>query len=141
MAIEEAWLEEFHLSSFAIVAGTLQGDARLEFVEPGGTAGSVPVHLGGGRVGVVLDLAWDAEGHDGVVPIDLTEVEDPHVRDVMGSYDGSGSGGALVIGGSRRRLRNEAGAAFYEQHFVALGLSMFVGHEWLSVEPGGNDGP
>jgi hypothetical protein len=138
--IEEAWLEDFHASSIAIVAGATQGDALLVYVEPGGTSGSVPVHLGGGRAGIAFDLAWDVEGHDGVVPIDLTEVEAPMVSDVMGTYDGSGSAGALVLGGSRRRLRNDAGAAFYEEHFVAIGLSMFVGYEWLKIRPGGNDG-
>lgn len=141
MAIEEAWLEDFHVSSFAIIAGTMQGDALLVFVEPGGTSGTVPVHLGGGRAGIVLDLAWDVEGHKGVVPIDVAEVKDPMVSDVMGRYDGSGSAGALLLGGSRRKLSNDAGASFYEQHFVALGLSMFVGFEWLNIEPGGNDGP
>jgi hypothetical protein len=137
--IEEAWLEQFHLSSFAILAGTIQGDALLVFVEPGGTSGAVPVHLGGGRAGLLVDLAWDLEGHDGVVPIDLSEVDAPMVSDVMGRYDGAGSAGALLLGGSRRQLINDAGATFYEQHFVAIGFSMFVGYEWLEIRPGGND--
>jgi len=140
VAIEDAWLEDFQLSSFAIIAGTIQGDAVLAFVESDGSSGAVPVHLGGGKAGIVLDLAWDVEGHDGVVPIELTEIDEPMVSDVMGSYHGSGSAGALLLGGSRRQLTNDAGASFYEQHFVALGLSMFVGYEWLEIQPGGNDG-
>ena len=140
VAIEEAWLEDFHVSSIAILAGAIQGDAVLAYVEPGGSSGTVPGHLGGGRAGLLIDVAWDVEGHDGVVPIDLTEVEEPTVSDVMGTYDGAGSAGALGVGGSRRKLGNDAGAVFYEQHFVAVGLSMFVGYEWLKIQPGGNDG-
>jgi hypothetical protein len=139
--IEEAWLERFDLSSIALLAGGVWGDALLGFVEPGGNVGSVPVRLGGGRAGLAIDLSWDVEGHEGAVEIDLTDVGEPSVHDVFGTYEGSGSGGALIIGGSRRRLRNDAGVFLEEEHFVAVGLSMFVGYEWLTIREGGNDGP
>lgn len=136
--IAQAHLETFDLSSLAVVAGTQQGDALLVFEEVGGTVGSVPVHLGGGSLGVALDLSLDPEGHEGVVDIDLTDVEAPTVGDVFGTYHGTGGAGAAFVGGSRRRMRNGQGASFREDHF-ALGLSVFIGYEWITVREGGND--
>jgi hypothetical protein len=139
VAIEEAWLERFDLSALTIVIGSVQGDALLVFTEAGGNVGAVPVHLGGGTLGIALDLSADPEGHEGVVDVDLTDVDAPTVGDVFGTYHGTGSSGAAVAGGSRRRMKNGAGASFREDHF-ALGLSLYAGYQWVTIREGGNDG-
>jgi hypothetical protein len=136
--IEEAWLEEFDLSALAIAAGTMQGDALLVFEESGGTVSSLPVHLGGGSLGVAMDMSIDPEGHEGAVDIDLSDVRDPTVGDVLGTYHGTGAAGAAFVGGSRRRMRNGEGASFREDHFV-IGLSIFFGYEWITIREGGDD--
>jgi hypothetical protein len=138
VAIEQAWLEEFDLSSLAIAAGTMQGDALLVFEERGGTLSSLPVRLGGGLLGVALDMSIDPEGHEGSVDIRLSDVRDPTVGDVLGTYHGTGGAGAVFVGGSRRRMRNNEGASFREDHFV-IGLSFFFGYEWITIREGGDD--
>jgi len=137
--IVEAWLDRFDLSALAVAAGTLQGDALLVFTEPGGNAASVPVHLGGGILGAAMDLSVDPEGHEGPVDIDLTDVADPTVGDVFGTYHGTGTAGAVFAGGSRRQMRNGAGASFREDHFV-VGLALNAGYQWVTIREGGNDG-
>lgn len=137
--IEQAWLEEFDLSSLTMVAGTMQGDALLVFQESSGTTGSLPVHLGGGALGAAFDLSADVEGHEGAVDIRLQDVRDPTVGDVLGTYHGTGGAGAAFIGGSRRRMKNGQGASFREDHFV-VGISVFVGYEWITIREGGDDG-
>jgi len=137
--ITEAWLDRFDLSSFSVVAGTLQGDALLVFTEPDGNASSIPVHLGGGVFGAAMDLTADPEGHEGPVVIHLGDVADPTVGDVFGTYHGTGMAGAVFMGKSNRRMRNGAGASFREDHFV-VGLAVNVGYQWVTIREGGNDG-
>lgn len=136
--VDRAWLEEFHLSRVDVVIGFADGDALLVFEGPGGVD-AVPVHLGGGGVGVVFDVAIDPEGHAGVVEIDLSDVERPTVGDVFGTYTGAGFQGALIVGGSARSLKNGRGASFREDHF-AVGLGVFAGFEWVVLKEGGDDG-
>jgi hypothetical protein len=136
--ITRAWFSSFHLHRLDAVVGFAEGDALLGFDGPAGD-GAVPVHLGGGGVGLLLDVAADPEGHDGVVEVDLSEVDAPSVGDVLGTYRGTGAQGAVIVGGSTRRLRNGRGASFREGHLV-VGVAVFAGFEWLVVREGGDDG-
>ncbi len=135
--MDEARLEGFDLSSIAVVVGALDGDALLVFSGPEGD-GELPVHLGGPTLGVALDLSGDVEGHAGPVEIDLSGVDDPTVGDALGTYFGTAASGAAIVGGSRRRMKNGRGASFREDHFQ-LGISLFVGMEWVTISPGGNE--
>jgi hypothetical protein len=133
LPISRAWFEDFDKSSVAIVGGVLAGDAMLAWDGPYGP-GAMPVRLGGGTLGLAFSFMGDLEGHDGIVPIDLSRVTDPTVADVLGTYKGSGVAGGVLIGGARGRARNGRGASFQEDHF-ALGLGFWGGFEWLVVRP------
>ncbi len=137
LPITSAALRDFDSSSVDLVVGVVQGDAELVFETPSGV-GSLPVTVRGGSVGLALDFTWDPEGHAGDVPIDLTDVDEPTLRDVLGTYRGGAATAAVAFGVSARRMRNGRGASFRESHF-ALGLAFDAGFEWVVVRPREDD--
>jgi MYXO-CTERM domain-containing protein len=133
LPISRAWFEEFDKSSFALVGGVMGGDAVLAWDGAYGP-GAMPVHLGGGTLGLAFEFMGDIEGHEGVVPIDLSRVNDPTVADVLGTYKGTGAAAGVIIGGATGRARNGRGASFNEGHF-AIGMGVWAGFEWIIVRP------
>lgn len=131
--IASAWLEQFDRSTLALVGGGFDGDALLAWQGPYGL-GVTPVHVGGGTFGLVFAISIDPEGHDGVVPIDLTGVDAPTVDDVFGTYQGTGVAAGLGAGVERSRVRNASGASFREDHF-AVGLGLWAGIHWIRLSP------
>jgi hypothetical protein len=137
LPISRAWFEEFDKSSFALVGGVMGGDAVLAWDGAYGP-GAMPVRLGGGTLGLAFEFMGDIEGHDGVVPIDLSRVNEPTVADVLGTYKGTGAAAGVIIGGATGRARNGRGASFSEGHF-AVGMGVWAGFEWIIVRPATGD--
>jgi uncharacterized protein (TIGR03382 family) len=138
LPISRAWFEGFDKSAVALVGGALAGDAVLAWDGVYGP-GAMPVHLGGGTLGLAFEFLADVEGHDGVVPIDLSRVNEPTVADVLGTYKGSGASVGVIIGGATGQARNGRGASFREDHF-AIGMGVWAGFEWITVRPSSGEG-
>ncbi len=133
-----AGLYRVDLTGASVVVGGVQGDAVLVWEEPDGTTGAMSVALSGPTVGLLMDVSIDPEGRN-TVPIDLSEADVPlPLRDVFGTYRGTGGSVGVLLVGSGRHLRNRSGAAIREQH-LGLGVGIQGGYQWLTIAPGGAD--
>jgi hypothetical protein len=138
--VTAAWLEGLDLQSVVVLGGVVEGDALLGYTDDGGRTQAMPVHLGGGALGFIVDITADPEwGHD--IPLDLTEAEvDPvMLSDLLGSYRGTAAGFALGIGIDGRDLQNRRGIKLEEDHF-AFGVGIMAGYEWVKIREGGSEG-
>jgi hypothetical protein len=137
--ISAAWLEHFDLSSIAVLGGVADGDAFLGYTTLDGTTRSLPVHLGGPIVGVVMDMTVDPEWGPSI-PLDLSEAEvDPvMLSDALGTYKGAAASFAMGIGVSTRELRNRHGIGLQDDH-LAFGVGIMGGFSWVRIREGGSE--
>jgi hypothetical protein len=137
--ISAAWLEYFDLSSLAVIGGAVDGDAFLGYTTLDGDSRSMPVHLGGPVVGLVVDMSVDPEWGSSV-PLDLgdAEVDPVMLSDVLGTYHGPGASFVMGFGVDTRELVNRHGIRFQEDH-LAFGVGIMAGFQWVRIREGGSE--
>lgn len=136
--VESATLVNLDTNAMMVVGGPLFGDAILVYTMPGGGSRSLPVAVNGGALGLVLAMSADLNMNSDVA-LDLSDADDDlRVRDLLGTYVGTGWNLTMALGGSGNRLRNGHGVRLSDEHFT-VGIGIEAGLEWLRVREGGNE--
>lgn len=129
---EAARLRDLDLATLAMIGGVVDGDATLEIDTTDGEIVAVPVTLRGGTVGLAMEMTIAI---DFGIPaeLDLSAAGPPvEANDLLGTYDGHGTGAVVIAGVDGRVLENRAGVVL-DRDLFALGFAMFAGAEWLRI--------
>jgi hypothetical protein len=136
LLVTDAWLEDVELGSVAAIVGGQDGSGTLVVVDDAGSTHVFPVQLGGATFGVIFEgVAVDAKKDTTINLVGADEFPVPG-RDLMRRYKGQSSGFALGIGVDDHQLHNRAGCQI-DRGFFAVGISMFLGFEWLGIHTDG----
>lgn len=128
--VEQAWLEGVELGGFGLIAGGFSGTADLMITSRGGDEYQLPVSLGGGATGFLIDLGVSLPGR-----VELSLPRTPVTgQDLFGTYRGSKEALVVLFGASGLHLENEAGVRIDDNAF-AVGLSVQVATAWLNLSP------
>lgn len=127
-----------------MIGGGSSGRAVLDIVTTEGDTIDVDVDVGGGVVGGMMEVGVTRLNAE--APFDLSLVEAPTGDDLLGTYEGFVASGVILIGAELHALENEQHISLDHGGFATnLGLSMLVGHEWLtlsvSADPTVNEDP
>lgn len=136
--VESATLVNLDTNSFVVVTGPVGGDAILVYTTPDGRTGDLPVGVNGGALGLVFAMSADLNMNDDVA-LDLSDAdEDLQVRDLLGTYGGTGWNVTMGLGGAGSRLKNGHGVVMSDEHFT-VGAGVEAGLQWLRIREGGHE--
>jgi len=134
VVVRSAELRQAETARVAFIGGVVRGNAVLALVDDADQERTFDVELRGSLLGLMYELSGDPGWH-GAVPIDLAGVEGPVTGDrLLGRYRGRAASVTAGFGIASRTLRNREGAQIDHAWFT-IGVSAFVGWEWLRMRP------
>jgi len=132
ISVASASLRDLTTFEFAVIGGGSSGRAVLDVVTTEGETLAIDVDVGGGVVGGMMEVGVTRLYAE--APFDLSLVEAPTGGDLLGTYEGFVASGVMLIGAELHALENEQHISLDLGGFATnLGLSMLVGHEWLTL--------
>jgi hypothetical protein len=131
--VESAELDNVSIGTVGALAGFSEGSGTLVVVDTSGAAHAWPVALGGGMVGLVVDMGASVDGTNRTA---LTLPSEPITADeLLGTYHGTNEDAVLGVGVQAWHLRNKAGVEM-EHGWFSAGFGVMVDVAWLRMRIG-----
>lgn len=131
-----ASLQSLNVVQGAVLGGVGLGDAVMHLEDDNGGRFTVPVSVRAASAGALVDFSM----RESAAGLQMRNAEVSTATDLFGTYDGAHYAVVLLIGYSGMFLENDAHVRL-DVDALGFGLSLFAGHQWLTLAPAGDPVP